>query len=100
MAKEDFLVIFGNAQRGEHFLLQVRFVNTDTSASDFNTVQDDVVRFGAHLAELLFIEQWQVLGFRSGERMMDRIPFVLFRAPLQQWEIGDPKKIKQLRTLG
>ena len=92
-----YLLIFvADAEHAEHFLLQIRFVNPNAAAADLDAIQDNVVSFGAHFAEFLLVEQRHIFRFRSGKRMMHRVPFIFLGAPLQERKIGHPKKIELL----
>ena len=51
------LLLFVHAEHAEHFRLQIRLVNSNAAAADFDAVQDDVVGFRADFAEFLFVEQ-------------------------------------------
>ena len=71
-------------------------MNSDAAAADLDAVEDDVVGFGAHFAVALFVEQRQVVRFRTGERMMDGVPFVFVGVELEEGEIGHPEEIELL----
>ena len=88
-------------KRFEHFFLQLRFVDSHAAAADFNAVQHNVVSLGANLGKFLRLKQRHVLGFRSSEWMMHRVPFVFVRTPFEKRKICDPKEIPvRLRSAG
>ena len=93
MPELGLLIFRSDAERFEHFLLQLRLVNPETPAADLDTVQYDVVRLGANIREFLCFKQRQVLSFRSGKGMMHRVPFVFLGTPFKEWKICHPKKI-------
>ena len=45
-------LFFGETEQAEHLLLDFRVVNTDRTATDFNTVQNKVVSFGVAILAL------------------------------------------------
>ena len=47
------------------------------------------------MTELAGFQLLDVLGFRPGERMMDRVPFVVLRAESHQREVDDPEEIER-----
>src|SRR5437867_5839339 len=93
MAKLRLPVFRADAESLEHFVLQLRLVNSHAATADFDAVKDDVVGLGANVREFLCFKQRHVLRFRSRERMMHRVPLVLFRAPFKQRKICHPKEI-------
>ena len=72
-------------QRLEHLALQVGAMDTDAAAAQLEPVQDDVVR--PRLRGL----RSQVVGQRSGERMVLRRPALILIAPLEQRRLGHPQ---------
>src|SRR5262249_31601947 len=48
--------------------------------------------------KFLRLKQRHVLGFRSGEWMMHRVPFIVFSAPFEERKIHDPKEIPLRRA--
>ena len=79
----------------EHFFLQLRLVNSHAAAADLDAVENDVVGFRPNLGKFASLtSKRHVLGFRSRERMMHRVPFVFLRAPLQQRKIVTQRKSK------
>ena len=88
------LIFLAHAERRENLRLQLRFVNPDAAAAQLHAVQDDIVRFRAHLAELLRFEFRDVLGLRPGERMMHRVPFVFLGAESHERKVGHPEKVE------
>src|SRR5882724_5456782 len=97
MAEEQSLIFRADAERFEHFRLQFWLVNSNAAAADLDTIQNDVVRFGANLWKLLRLKQRHVFRFRSCKGMMHGVPFVFFRAPLEERKVCDPKKIPDFR---
>src|SRR5260370_36706278 len=93
MAKLRLTIRRADAERLEHLALHPRLVNTKAAAADFHSVQDDVISLGANLGKFLCLKQRHVLGFRTSERMMHRVPFVFVRAPFEKRKICDPKEI-------
>src|SRR4029450_6743740 len=65
MAELLFRFLARQTEDLEHLRLQIAFVDADAAAADLNTVQDNIVRLSANVAIALFLELWQVLGFRS-----------------------------------
>src|ERR1041385_5487790 len=94
MAEKILLILLINAKCREHFLLQLRFVNSDATTTYLDTIQDYVVGISADLPKLAFIEQRQIFCLGPSERVMHRVPFVFFGVPLEEREIGDPKEIE------
>jgi len=83
----------------EHFLLQLRLMDSHAAASNLHTVEDDVVSFRTDLGKLVpIVQERNILRFGSGERMMDRVPFIFFGAPLQQREIRYPEEVPDVRA--
>ena len=82
-----------DAESLEHFVLQLRLINSHAAAADLNTIQNDVISLGVNLREFFLVKQRHILRFRACKGMMHGIPFVFFRAPLKQREIGDPEEI-------
>src|SRR2546423_907743 len=76
VAEEQFLLFFAYAERGEDFRLQIAFVNSNTAAAEFHSVQDNVVSFGADPTELARFQLGNIFRFGAGERMMNRVPFL------------------------
>src|SRR2546422_11731714 len=93
MAKLCFSSLGADAKHFEHFFLELRLVNTNAATADLNAIQNDVVRLGANIWELLCLKQRHVFGLRSGEGMMHRVPFVFLRTPFEERKICHPKKI-------
>lgn len=92
---EKLLLLFGrDAEDVEHFFLELGFVDSEASATDFNAVKDKVVSFCPGLRELLGIEERKVFGFWSSEGVMDSIPLSLFFAPFEEGKVNDPKKVE------
>src|SRR5205823_10358389 len=94
MAKLRLLLFCAYAEGFEHFRLQLRLMNADAAAADFDSVSDYVVGIGAHFAEFFLLKQRKIFGFRSGEGMMDRVPFIFLGAPLHQRKICHPEKVQ------
>ena len=93
MTKLRLSIFRTDAERFEHFVLQLRLVNSHAAAADLDAVQNDVVRLGANVREFLRFEQWHVLRFRARKGMMHGVPFVFLGAPFKEREVCDPKKI-------
>src|SRR5207245_6031420 len=68
-------------------------MDSHAAAADLDAVQNDVICFRANFRKLLLVEQREIFRFWSRERVMHRVPLVLFGVPLQQRKICDPKKI-------
>src|SRR4030095_4925977 len=85
-------------ERLEHFFLQLRFVNSHAAAANLNAVQNDVVSLSANLVKFLCFKQRHVLGLRSSEWMMHRVPFVFVRTPFEKRKICNPKKIPDVAS--
>ena len=75
-------------------------MNPNASSTKFHAVEHDVVRFGARLGEFAGIDQGNVFGFRSGKRMMHRVPLVLRGVESHERKISHPKKIEHFRAFG
>ena len=56
MTEERLSIFWTDAERFEHFLLQLGLVNPDAAAADLDAVQNNVVSFRADFAKLLVIE--------------------------------------------
>src|SRR6266446_7527429 len=69
-----------------------------SAAANLHAVEDDVVGFRASFRKLLCFEQRQVFCLRPRKRMMDRVPFVVFRAPLHEREIRYPEEVPDVRA--
>ena len=82
-------LLFGEIQGFEHALLQFRTVDTDGAATDFGTVDNQVVGIGQHLAGTS-LEPVLMLGFRCGKRVVHSVIALGFLVPLQQREIDHP----------
>ena len=90
MAEHRLSILRGHAERLEHFFLQLRLVNSHAAAADLHAIQHDVVSFRPSFGELLLFEQWHIFSLRSRKRMVNRVPFVVFRAPLHQRKVCYP----------
>src|SRR5437762_7061491 len=98
MAQLLFTIRQADTKNLEQFVLQRRLVNTNATAADFHTVQDDVISLSANLRKFLRVKQRHVLGFGSSEWMMHRVPFVFVRTPFEKRKVCDPKKIPDRRA--
>src|SRR6185503_5983608 len=101
MAELGLLRFGSDAERAEHFRLQIRLMNSNTAATDFDPVQNDIVGFSPNLAEPLFVlEQTKVIRFGPGEWMMHCVPFPRFMIALKQGKFSYPKEIELFRAGG
>src|SRR5437870_9539014 len=74
-------------------------MDSHAAAADLNAVENNVVSFRASLGKFVpIVQERKVLRFGSGERMMDRIPFIFFRAPLHQRKIRYPEEVPDVRA--
>ncbi len=81
---------FGEAQHGEHLLLQGAVVDTDRPATNFHAVDHHVIGIGPHCPRIR-IEQGDILRFGRGERVMFREVAVQFLVLLQEGEVHHPE---------
>src|SRR5713226_5007846 len=93
MAEERLSILRAHTERFKHFLLQFRLMNSHAPAADLDAVEHDVVRFRPNFGKFLGIEKRRVLRLRTGEWMMDRVPFIFLGAPLHERKICYPQKI-------
>src|ERR1700719_4478659 len=82
-----------DAERLEHFVLQLLLIDSHAAATDLHAVQNHIVSLGSNLGKFLRVKQRNILGFRPGEWMMHRVPFVFFCAPLEERKICDPEEM-------
>src|SRR5438552_13299265 len=74
-------------------------MDSHAATADLNAVEHDVVSFRTDLGKFVpIVQERKVLRFGSGERMMDRIPFIFFRAPLHQRKIRYPEEVPDIRA--
>ena len=85
--KRDSRLLLGDAERGEHLLLDLGAVDTDRPAADLRAVEHDVVRARAQRARVV-----EGAG-RRRERVMQRVPALLARVPLEHREVHDPQQL-------
>ena len=71
-------------------------MDTNRAAAEFHAVDHDVVVLAANFLRV-GLEQRDVLGHGRGERMMARIPAVLFPVEAEQREFNHPQEIELLR---
>src|SRR5581483_2657152 len=90
MAKLRLAVFRAHPERLEHFLLQLRFVNSNAAAAELDAVQNNVVSFRADVWEFPGFKECHVLGFRARKRMKHGVPFVFFRTPLEERKVCYP----------
>src|SRR5438270_10538186 len=99
MTEHRLSILRTDAECFEHFLLQLWLMDSHAAAADLHAVEHDVVSFRTDLGKFVpIVHERKVLGFGSGERMMDRIPFIFFRAPLHQRKIRYPEEIPDVRA--
>src|SRR2546430_15815185 len=99
MTNHCLSILRADAERLEHFFLQLRLMDSHAAAADLNAVENNVVSFRTDLGKFVpIVQERKVLRFGSGERMMDRIPFVVFSAPLHQRKICYPEEIPDVRA--
>src|SRR5205085_9947687 len=67
-------------------------------AAYFDSIEHNVVGFGADLSVFACFQQRNIVSFRSCKWVMDRVPSLFFGAPLQERKFGDPKEIELLGT--
>ena len=84
-------LFFGESQHLKHFFLNVVLMDSDASASDLTSVQDDIISFRADCARI-GIQKRNILIHRHCEWMMHRGKSVFLLRPLQQRELCDPDK--------
>src|SRR5439155_24787553 len=77
----------------ETHLLHLGLVNTDRAAAQFDAVHHHVVVLAANFFRIA-CQQRDVLHHRRGERVMARIPTVLFLVEAQQRKVHHPEKLK------
>jgi hypothetical protein len=56
MTKLRLPIFRADTESLEHFVLQFRLVNSHAAATDLDTIQNDVVRFGTNIGKLLFVK--------------------------------------------
>ena len=93
MTKLRFSIVRFDTERLEHFVLQFRLVDSHAAAANLNAVQNHVISLSANFGKFFFFKQQHVLGFRPGEWMMHRVPFVFIRTPFEERKIYDPEEI-------
>ena len=95
----DLLLLGGHTKHAEHFRLQVFFVDPDRTPTEFVAVEDDVVGDGADFLIFARIEQGNVIGIRTSERMVHGSPcaFIGFG---EKGEINDPEEIQRIAIFG
>lgn len=79
-----------DAECAEDFLLNVYIMDTDRAAAQFDAVEDEVVGLCVDLPEIAAFEGGPIAGAWARERVMHGVPAVIFIAPLEHGEIGDP----------
>ena len=85
--KRDSRLLLGDPERGEHLLLDLGAVDTDRPAADLRAVEHDVVGARAQRARIL-----EGAG-RRRERVVQRVPALLVRVPLEHREVDDPQQL-------
>src|ERR1051326_899670 len=80
-------------ERFEHFVLQLRLIDSHAAAADLHAVQNDVIGLGANLRKFFRFKQPHVLRFGTRERIMHPVPLVFLRPPFNKREVCDPEKI-------
>ena len=98
MAEEELLLLLVDAQNAEHFRLEIGLVDSQAATADFNTVENNIVGQSADFAIFAGLEKRDVLQARTGERMMDGVPFLLFFAPGEKRKIDNPEEIEGGRS--
>src|SRR5437762_13300331 len=94
MTEHRLSILRADAERLEHFFLQLRLMDSHAAAADLHAVENDVVSFRTALGKFVpIVQERKVLRFGSGVRMMDRVPFVGFSAPLHQRKISYPEAL-------
>ena len=83
----------GEAKDIEHFLLKLAVVDTKAAATYLYAIAYKVVGLGTHLLRML-VEQWNVVGIWHGEGVVGGHETLFLIAPLEQWEIDNPKAFK------
>ena len=86
-AEARLRLLLGDAERGEHLLLDLGAVDTDRAAADLDAVDHDVVAARAQRARV-----GEVAG-RGGERMVHRVPAALGLVVLEHREVDDPQHV-------
>src|SRR5688500_17374828 len=95
MPELRLLLRIGYSEDFEQSFLQIRFVNPQRAAANFNAVQDDIVGFGTDFSEFAALEERKVLGVRTRKRMMHGVPFIVGGAEREQRKIDYPKEIER-----
>ena len=85
--RREFENVFKNS------LLHSGLMDTDGTAAQLDTVDHDIVMLTAHLLGL-GLEQRDVFGHRSRERMVRGVPALHFRIVAQEREIHYPEEIE------
>src|SRR5947208_6579438 len=74
-------------------------MDSHAAAIALNAVENNVVSFRTDLGKFVrIVQERKVLRFGSGKRMMDRVPFVVFRAPLHERKIRHPEEVPDVRA--
>ena len=74
-------------------MLQLAVVDTDGTATHFNTVDNHIVGIGTNSSRI-GVKQRNVFRLRRGERMVHSIEALVFFAPLEEREIDHPQTCK------
>ena len=85
----------GEPERGENLRLHVAAMNTNRARAQFHAVQHQVVRLGA-AARRIGGQLLEILVMHRSERMMRRVPAILFVVPFEHREIHHPEELEIL----
>src|SRR5699024_2913626 len=89
-------LLFRKAERLEHPALQIGVIDTDRTAANLHTIDDEVIGPGSSVAGVA-LNLVKVGELRRGKRMVfGHIPPLLL-AVFKQWEVGHPEAFKPAR---
>src|SRR3712207_5763955 len=94
-AKLSLGTLLSKAQHLEHTLLQIRVMNSQRTTTNFYSIANKVIGFGAYLLRMR-IQQRQILHIRQGKRMMGSHQTILLLAPFKEWEIDNPQTLEHI----
>ena len=86
---------FRKSQYFENLRLKILVMDSDGTASQFHSVEYDIVGFRFHCSRI-GIQQRNLLQLRLGKRMMHCFQFAGFIVLFEHWEIHNPKQFKFL----
>ena len=70
-------------------------MDTKRAATDFYAVTNEVVSLGTHLLRVT-VKQWNVVWVWHGEWMVSGHQALFLIAPLEEWEVDNPKTLEDI----